>query len=133
MASLAKLPTAEGVAAMQSINRVILASPFMVLFFTTTLSSAAMVVLGIINWGGAGGMALVIAGDVYVIGMFGVTAAFNVPLNTALDAVDPKSHAATDVWHRYLRIWTRWNHLRTVASLLSTGLFIYVIVLFSRS
>ncbi len=129
MTSLAKLPAAAGGAAMQSINRVILRSSFMILFFGTTLVSVGLVVIGIIRWGQPASLEMIIASDAYIFGMFLVTAAFNVPLNNALDAVDVNSDEAAVVWERYLRTWTRWNHLRTVASALSCCLFIYVILL----
>lgn len=127
MASLATLPSPQGIAAMQAINRVILGSPFMVLFFGTTLSSALLVVFGIVYWGEPTALMTVVAGDLYVFGMFLVTAAYNVPLNNALDAQDPNDEAAVVAWERYLRIWTRWNHVRTVASVISCGLFIDLI------
>lgn len=127
MASLAKLTTAQGIAAMQSINRVILGSPFMLLFFGTTLTSAALVVLAIVHWGDPTSLMTVIAGDLYVFGMFLVTAAYNVPLNNTLDTQDPDDEAAVVVWEHYLRVWTRWNHVRTVASVISCGLFIDLI------
>ena len=53
-----------------------------------------------------------------MIGMFVVTMAFNVPLNNALLRGD----AAT--WQRYLVSWTRWNHVRTLASMAASALFI---------
>lgn len=62
-----------------------------------------------------------------IIGMLGCTIAFNVPLNRRLDAAAPAEGAA--LWARYLRQWTRWNHLRTVASLAACGLFIRAIAL----
>jgi len=128
MASLSKLPAPQGIAAMQSINRVILRSPFMILFFGTTLASAALVIAGVISWGEKAAVMTVIAGDLYIFGMFVVTAVYNVPLNNKLDAVDADGDEALDVWETYLRIWTRWNHARTVACVVSCGLFIHVIM-----
>ena len=61
--------------------------------------------------------------DVLTLGKFSVNL-FNVPLNDRLDVVDPRSEAGAAFWQTYLRTWTRWNHLRTVACTLSTALFI---------
>ena len=124
MTSLAAIPRPQGIAAMQSINRVIVSSWFIVLFFGTTLASLGLGVWGATRWSSAGAGLLVAGGLVYVLGMFVCTAAFNVPLNNALDAVDPASSAAAEVWSRYLRDWTRYNHLRTLCSVAASGLFI---------
>ncbi len=34
------------------------------------------------------------------------------------------SFEADALWQNYLRNWTYWNHVRTLASLISTALFI---------
>jgi uncharacterized membrane protein len=133
MTALARLPQAAGIGAMQSINRVILRSPFMPLFFATTLASAALAVLGILRWGEPGALAMLTGGVTYVAGMFLCTAARNVPLNNALDAVAPASAEADAVWSRYLTVWTRWNHVRTIACTLACGLFIAAIVASARA
>lgn len=56
--------------------------------------------------------------------MFVCTAAFNVPLNEALDAVDPTGLDAARVWADYLRRWTAFNHARCAASLVSCALYL---------
>jgi uncharacterized membrane protein len=121
MASLERIPQAAGVAAMQSINRVILNSAFMPVFWGTTLASLALAVIGMLRWGETGALAILAGGVIYVVGMF------DVPLNNALDAVDPASTQAATIWARYLNEWTFWNTVRTVACLLGSGLFIYAI------
>ena len=120
MRSLASIPREAGIAAMQAINVKILSSVFMPLFFATSALG-----LGLAIWGGLrGSPAALIGGLVYVVGMFVCTAAFNVPLNEALDAVDPESAEAASLWTVYLRDWTRWNHVRTLACTVSTVLFL---------
>ncbi len=124
MTSLAALPRPQGIAAMQSINKVIVSSSFMPLFFGSTIASLALAVWGAARWGEAGSLPLLVGGLVYVVGMFVCTAVFNVPLNESLDAVDPGGVPAVESWSRYLRDWTRWNHLRTACSVLASGLFV---------
>lgn len=124
MSSLDAIPDAEGIAAMQSINRVILKSSFMPLFFATSVASLLLGVWGVSHWSDAGAHFLVGGGLIYVVGMLGVTAAFNVPLNDALDGVDATTPASVDVWSNYLRDWTRWNHVRTLSSLAASALFV---------
>jgi len=127
MTALARMPEAQGMAAMQSINRVILRSLFMPLFFATTFASLALAVVAVVRWGEPGTAAMLTGGVTYVVGIFLCTAVCNVPLNNALDAVDRENAEAGDVWSRYLRVWTRWNHVRTVACTLACGLFIAAI------
>jgi len=124
MRSLATLPAAQGIAAMQSINKVILSSGFMPLFWGTTLAALVLAIWGITQWGTPGATLLVTGGLLYGLGMFGITAAFNVPLNEALDAVGPTTAGAAKLWEDYLVVWTRWNHARTVASLGASGLLL---------
>jgi len=59
----------------------------------------------------------------YLVGAILVTIACNVPLNDALAAVDPSKADAVPIWTNYLKIWTAWNHVRTVASLAAAALF----------
>lgn len=124
MSSLEAMPESEGIAAMQSINRVILGSLFMPLFFATSLASLALAIWGVYHWGHPGASLLAVGGLVYVIGMFVCTAALNVPLNNTLDAVDPTTAEAIQVWSDYLGSWTRWNHVRTVSSMAACALLL---------
>ncbi len=124
MGSLAAMPKPQGILAMQSINRVILSSSFMVLFFVSTLASLGLGVSGLIRWGAPGSPYLMAGALLYVVGMFVTTAGFNVPLNNALDALDPASTAASELWNTYLRDWTRYNHVRTVCSAAASVLLV---------
>jgi uncharacterized membrane protein len=115
MAALARLPAAQGVAAMQSINVTVLNAGFFAVFFGT---AALCVVLGAVALRGGPGWAWLMAGGVlYVVGYIAVTMAANVPLNNALAAVAPDGAEAARVWMHYLDRWVLWNHVRTAASL----------------
>jgi len=127
MTSLARIAPGAGIAAMNAINVEIVKSLFMPLFLGTTLASAALAVLAVLRWGEPGTMAMVAGGGIYVLGMFVITMIFNVPLNNALAAVDPASAQGADLWARYLRDWTFWNHVRTIASAGACALFIAAI------
>jgi uncharacterized membrane protein len=122
MPALNRLPAGRAVAAMQSINRLAVTPLFMAAVFGTALAC-----LTVAAWAGFGWHApaarWVLAGCiVYVIGAIVVTIAANVPLNNALDTVDPQGAAATGDWARYARAWTGWNHVRCAASTVATGL-----------
>jgi uncharacterized membrane protein len=81
-------------------------------------------VIGGINAGEPWGPALAAAGVLYVAGVFVVTAAGNVPMNKRLDKLAPDDPDAVAYWNRYLVAWTRWNHVRVLASIGSALLFV---------
>jgi uncharacterized membrane protein len=123
MAALGRIEHASGIAAMNSINTSILRSLFMPVFLASTLAALALAVLALARWGESGSVPALGGGAIYVLGMFAVTMMCNVPLNNELQAVDPATTAASTVWARYMRDWTFWNHVRTVASLTASLLF----------
>jgi uncharacterized membrane protein len=127
MSALGRVDRASGITAMNAINVDIVRSLFMPLFFGTTLVSAILAVLAVFRLGEPGAVAMLAGGVVYVVGMFVVTMSFNVPLNNALAAADPASADAAPLWARYLKDWTFWNHVRTVASTAASALFIAAI------
>jgi uncharacterized membrane protein len=107
VAALERLPVEQTVAAMQAINRVILAPLFLGLFMGTALVGIAVVVAAPaepLAWIGA---------VLYVVGSFVLTRAFNVPLNDALDQARGGGAAA---WQAFRPRWMVGNHIRTVAS-----------------
>jgi uncharacterized membrane protein len=119
MSALGKIDSASGIRAMQAINQVIQRSLFIVLFFATTLTTATLTVMALMSPETPLRAALVAGGFVYLLGMFGCTAALHVPLNNALDTHDASSPEGARFWQTYLTQWTRWNHVRTVASTVS--------------
>ena len=129
MDSLKKIDETSGICAMQSINKTILNSSFMPLFFGSSIVAAALALISIFKLEGIVAYLTTASGILYVMGMFICTAAFNVPLNNILAKTDASSHHAHQVWKHYLHTWTRWNHLRTLTSIFSCGLFIYALIL----
>jgi uncharacterized membrane protein len=101
---------------MQMINREVYRSLFMVLLMGMALASVGLALAGVVFVGGATSGWLIAAATAYLAGVMAVTAAANVPMNQRLDGEDPGSAAARVMWKTYLRDWTRWNHLRTLAS-----------------
>jgi uncharacterized membrane protein len=123
MSALGRIEQASSIAAMNSINTSILRSLFMPIFLGSTLAALALVVLALARWGESGSAPALGGGVIFVLGMFAVTMIFNVPLNNELQAVDPAALAASPIWARYLKDWTFWNHVRTVASVTASLLF----------
>lgn len=127
MTAFGRIDQAHGVAAMNSINQTILRSLFMPVFFGTTLTSLALAVIALFQWDEPGSSAMLAGGAIYVLGMFGCTMAANVPLNNELAAISSGGAEAGPVWARYLKDWTFWNHVRTLASIAACALFIAAI------
>jgi uncharacterized membrane protein len=127
MTALDRIDRASGIAAMNAINVEIIRSLFMPLFLGTTVTSAALAVIAGFRWGEAGAMRMLAGGVLYVLGMFAVTVVFNVPLNNALAAAEASSPAGAALWGRYMKEWTFWNHVRTVACTVASALFIAAI------
>jgi uncharacterized membrane protein len=117
MAALKRLPPAQGIAAMQSINELAVTPAFMTVLFGTGAAC-----LGLVAWAAISlselPAALVLAGGVlYIVGTIGVTIACNVPLNNRLAKLRPQGADAAGSWNEYVAKWTAWNHVRAVASL----------------
>ena len=82
----------------------------------------------VVTWRMPGPVYVVTASVLCLLGVIFVTMAFNVPLNNALAGVAPASPDAERVWTRYLSVWTAWNHVRTVAPIVSAGCFILALL-----
>jgi uncharacterized membrane protein len=122
MGALGRLQPAEGIAAMQSINRVILNPLFLTIFLATPAACALVILSSLWRWSEPGAAWLILGGALYIAGAFLVTIFINVPMNNALDAVHPTTTEAAAFWTRYLANWTTWNHVRTIASLTAAAL-----------
>jgi uncharacterized membrane protein len=121
MKALAQLPTGQGVAAMQRINVVVLNPLFLGVFVGTAVLAGICVLAGFFPWGEPRSVLLLVAGICYLVGSFGVTAAFNVPRNERLARMEGQSAEAVAYWPVYVREWLFWNHVRTVASVASAA------------
>jgi len=122
MPSLRRQPPAHAIATMQSINQTILNPLFFLVFMGSTVLCAALGLFSVFS--DAPGRGLRIAAAVlFLVGVIGVTAAFNVPMNDQLAKVIPGSAHGADVWRDFLSRWTLWNHARAIAATLATALF----------
>jgi uncharacterized membrane protein len=128
MAGLGRIPAEQGIAAMQSINITVLNPASFLAFFGTAMLCLAAAVSAFIQWDQPGSALVLAASLIYLIGCIGVTIFANVPLNEALALVQPDTQGAGAVWSRYLDVWTAWNHVRTVAPLVSAILFTMALV-----
>jgi uncharacterized membrane protein len=123
MKALGKLPLTQGIAAMQSINVVVINRWFMSVFFGTAIICLVLAILSVFRWQTPGTGYRLSGSLVYLLGTMLVTIVCNVPLNDSLAAVDPTSTNAGQVWANYLTAWTAWNHVRTIAALAAAAAF----------
>lgn len=117
MQSLAKLPAEQGISAMQSINSTILQSSFMLVFMGATALSLVLGITSFIKLGNTSAIYVFAGSLLIIVGVFLVTAIFNVPLNDTLAAVTSGSSEGAQTWREYLDRWVPWNHVRTIASI----------------
>ncbi len=128
MAAFAEMGSARGAEAMNSINRVILRSAFMVVFFGSTLLYTILGTIAVFDVGLANRWLLVLTSVLYVAGMFVCTVVFNVPPNNQLASVNGGRANSDELWPHYLAHWTRWNHARALSSLLTLVLSGFLLV-----
>jgi uncharacterized membrane protein len=119
MKALAKVPSAEGIAAMQWINVVVINPSFLGAFMGTAVLSLGVGGLALTGWGNPSASFFLGAAVFYLVGTFLVTMLGNVPLNNQLAAVPATDPAALKVWEHYLVRWTRWNHVRTASAMVA--------------
>ena len=124
MGALMRLPPAQGIAAFQSINIVVINPVFMTALFGTGVACAAWILYAVTQSHGAASACLIVASLSYLLGTIVVTVVCNVPLNDALAAMDPASGNAASLWLEYARRWTAWNHVRTISGIVAAALFV---------
>ena len=122
-----KLGDREYLLAFQAMNKAIL-NPFFFLSFIGTV-----VLLPCATWihfsiDRTKFYLLLAASLIYWIGILGVTAAGNVPMNESLAALDVNAASTAEISARRLAFESRWNLLNTVRTLTSISSFVLVII-----
>lgn len=111
---------------MQAINRLIVRPSFLLVFMGTALLS---VISAYVSYGDVEPWRYIaLSAGLYVVGCLLSTILFNVPLNDQLESVDSHADEELAFWDIYLVRWTRWNHVRSVATVLSTALLAYALL-----
>ncbi|MBC9930529.1 DUF1772 domain-containing protein [Chitinophaga qingshengii] len=131
---LGRLSDAAYLAAMQSINRAILNPVFFIGFI------GPVCLLPISTWlvfrqdMQPAGWLLLAATITYLIGVFGVTGAGNVPLNNVLDKISLQDDPAALAAHRsrFEQPWNRLNTIRTIAAIATATLVIIACLHFTH-
>jgi uncharacterized membrane protein len=123
MRALGTLPPPHGIAAMQSINIVIINPWFLSVFLGTAAACVVTFVMSIARWQSASTAGPLIGSVLYLVGVIVVTFRCNVPRNDALAAAAPEGADGAALWVDYLATWTFWNHVRTLAAVGATVAF----------
>jgi uncharacterized membrane protein len=84
MPALTRIPLSQGIAAMQSINLVVINPWFLEVFGGTAALSLVLMFLALLGWTDHRAIYLLIGGGLDLLGTIAVTGLFNVPLNDAL-------------------------------------------------
>ncbi len=124
MRALVQQPPESGIRTMQAINITIINPLFFLVFLGTALASVILAITALPRLSSPSTILLLIGCVLYIVGTFGVTMAFNVPLNNRLAVLDPSTAQAAEFWHEYVSSWTQWNHVRTIAAILASFLLI---------
>lgn len=124
MPALARLPAAEGAAAMQAINVAALNRWLMTVLVGTALLGIGLVLWSIRSFGEPSAKWIAGGTILYVVGVILVTGMANVPRNDALMGAPPDAAETAAYWPSYVAEWTSYNHLRTVAATLASACFV---------
>src|SRR5262249_57088888 len=99
MRALGSVTSPQGIAAMQSINVVVLNRWFFAVFFGTAACCLALAVRSFIRWQKPSAGYLLVGSLLYLIGTILVTISGTMPLNDPLSAVNPSRSEAAPGWN----------------------------------
>jgi uncharacterized membrane protein len=116
MQALRRLPPAQGVAAMQSINVAIVTPLFVLALLGTAAACVVLAVAGVLRLDDDGAPLVLTGSLLYLVGCMAVTIGYHIPRNQGLDRLDAATPEAAAYWARFVPRWTAGNHLRTLAS-----------------
>ncbi len=121
--ALARLPTADGMAAMQSINVVVINRSFLGTFMGTAVLSLLVAGLAVSGWDHPSAILQLSGAILYLVGTVLVTVSGNVPLNDELAGTSPTDPSAAAIWKHFLARRLMWNHVRTAAATVAALFF----------
>ena len=124
MQSLKKTSAPDAIRTMNTINLVILKSPFMILFFLSSFIAFILFLENLILYKLMSNEGF--ASLIFFLGMFICTATKNVPLNNKsadFDFNDFNGNPEIE-WNDYYKNWIKWNHVRTTSCFISMVLLL---------
>lgn len=124
MRSLRDTNPEGGIEAMQIINRYVYRSIFMILLMGMVPYSVLLSLFAFFAISGISLYFIWTGSLLYIVGVVLLTGFCNVPMNQKLDSMDFSSAECKEYWNEYVLVWTRWNHIRTTCSVISSILFL---------
>jgi uncharacterized membrane protein len=124
MSSINKLPPENAVSIFQLINLEVPQSLFGILFAITPIFCVLVMIFSFWEKNKAATILIFVAGVVYLFGSLMITMFFNIPLNNELATVSVNTPNIQELWIKFYQPWIFWNHVRTVASVVSFVLII---------
>src|SRR6478735_1445602 len=122
MPALARLRSAQGVRAMQSINVVVLNPWFLGVLLGTAVVCVGLASSALGTWSAPGAGLRFVGSCLYLVGTILVTKCYHVPQNQALARLPAESAEAERFWPEYLAGWSAWNHVRGAAAFVAAML-----------
>ncbi len=133
MSGLLRTAPAGGIEAMQHINRTVIKTQFVAGILLIAPFSVLFALYSLTVFEGMALATLVLAPLIYLPTVFLMTVFGNVPMNNKLERLDHTSTEAEAYWMQYGRDWTRLNHVRSLGSILTAGLYIFAAITLIRS
>jgi len=124
LTALARLPVANGIAAMQAITMAIRGPLFLLVFFGTAALAGVLGLLAPFRWSEPGAGYLLLGALLFLNGPFAVTLLKNLPLNARLGAMKPEAAEAARAWEEFRAVWGLWNHARWIGALAAAASFV---------
>ena len=129
MSGLLRTAPASGIESMQHINRTVIKTQFVAGILTIAPLSVLFAVYSLWAFEGTARVMLILAPIVYLPSVFLMTIFGNVPMNKKLERLSHTSPGAKAYWSDYGRVWTRLNHVRSLGSILTAGLYLIASVM----
>ena len=120
MRGLTLADPAGGMESMQQLNRTVFRSIFITMFVGLVPATVSFALYAWFRLDGYSQFLVMTAAITYVSSVFLVTGMANVPMNERLDKLSHLSSEGHNYWATYGRAWTRWNHVRTIGSLVTS-------------
>ena len=117
MPGLAAMEPLAALDSMQAINLAVRNAVFALVFFGALILCIGVAIHALIRRDAPAWRLALPAALIYLVGAFGVTTLFNVPLNAEIAPLDPARPENAGAMVAYIAEWTLWNHVRTLARL----------------
>jgi uncharacterized membrane protein len=113
-----------GVEVMQNINREIMRSGTIVVLWGSLALSVLLGLYAVLVLSGPAVLPLSLGAALFILGVWGVSVAFNIPMNMRLAGLEHTSTKAAAYWAVYVSRWNFWNHVRSATAILAAICFL---------